>query len=264
MGCGEKRIDAGVVSFGIEHRVIKGDQGVTIRVLTADTGTETELLRFDCFDQAPHYHYGIGPGDEKWMLDKTTAGNPIGWTIRQLQERLPQMLAKRGYASVAKKIVTDTLEKEIANVESHARSLAVSHKSHTVHYRGDPVFEAGNVRFGLEFRDLSIGRGMAIHVLSDVAGQEIELLAFDCFDRGAHYHYGPRNQNVVVDWDMTVVPDPLSWTLSQFKSGNLGAMLERAGYPSIAKEMDIDLVKRVVTTDVEPKALAMQAAGNGG
>jgi len=110
MGCGEKRIDAGVVSFGIEHRVIKGDQGVTIRVLSADTGTETELLRFDCFDQAPHYHYGIGAENERWMLDKTTAGNPIGWTIRQLRERLPQMLDKAGYTSVGEQIVAATLE----------------------------------------------------------------------------------------------------------------------------------------------------------
>jgi hypothetical protein len=36
---------------------------------------------------------------------------------------------------------------------------------------------------------------MAIHVLSDMAGQEIELLAFDCFRMNPHYHYGPRNRN---------------------------------------------------------------------
>ena len=60
--------------------------------------------------------------------------------------------------------------------------MAVTHRSVTVHNRGEPVFEAGNVRFGLEYRNLSVGQGMAIHVLSDVAGQEIELLAFDCFD----------------------------------------------------------------------------------
>ena len=87
---------------------------------------------------------------------------------------------------------------------------------------------------------------MAIHVLSDVAGQEIELLAFDCFDQNAHYHYGPRNQNVVLQWDRTVVPDPLQWTLDQFKGGNLGGMLQRAGYPSIVAELDGDLVRRVV------------------
>ena len=101
---------------------------------------------------------------------------------------------------------------------------------------------------------------MAIHVLSDVAGQEIELLAFDCFDENAHYHYGPRNQNVVLQWDRTVVPDPLQWTLDQFKGGNLGGMLARAGYPSIVAELDDDLVRRVVADEVEPAALAMQAA----
>ena len=49
-------------------------------------GREVELLRFDCFDQNPHYHYG--PEKERTrgkILDKTTAGNPIGWTLRQLR-----------------------------------------------------------------------------------------------------------------------------------------------------------------------------------
>ena len=68
---------------------------------------------------------------------------------------------------------------------------------------------------------------MAIHVLSDVAGQEIELLAFDCFEGGPHYHYGPRNQDVRIYWDTTVVPDTLEWTMNQFKSGKLPGMIER-------------------------------------
>ena len=94
--------------------------------------------------------------------------------------------------------------------------------------------------FGLEFRETSNDRGMAIHVLSDVAGSEIELLAFDCFEKGPHYHYGPRNQDVRIYWDRTLVPDTLSWTLDQFKSGNLPRMIERAGYPTIASVSDLE------------------------
>ena len=59
-----------------------------------------------------------------------------------------------------------------------------------------------------------------------------------------------------------MVPDPLQWTLEQFKGGNLGGMLQRAGYPSIVAEMDDGLVRRVVEQEVEPAAMAMQAANS--
>ena len=262
MACGEKRIDAGSLTFGVRYRVISGDQGVTIRALSSVPGEETELVSFDCFDQQPHYHYGPERGNERLHMDKTTAGNPVGWALKQLRNRLPQMLERAGYPDVAGSIDQDAIGGALEEVEKEARSMAVTHRSVTVHNRGEPVFDAGNVKFGLEYRNLSVGQGMAIHVLSDVAGQEIELLAFDCFDQNAHYHYGPRNQNVVLQWDRTMVPDPLQWTLEQFKGGNLGGMLQRAGYPSIVAEMDDDLVRRVVADEVEPAALAMQAANS--
>ena len=260
MACGEKRIDAGSLTFGVRYRVISGDQGVTIRAFSAADEDEKELVSFDCFDQTPHYHYGGEGRGQRVVMDKTTAGNPIGWTLKQLRTRLPQMLERAGHSDIAGSIDQDAVSGALDEVEKEARTMAVTHRSVTVHNRGEPVFEAGNVRFGLEYRNLSVGQGMAIHVLSDVAGQEIELLAFDCFDENAHYHYGPRNQNVVLQWDRTVVPDPLQWTLDQFKGGNLGGMLTRAGYPSIVAELDDDLVRRVVAEEVEPAALAMQAA----
>ena len=262
MACGEKRIDAGNLTFGVRYRVTSGDQGVTIRAFSSSDADEKELVSFDCFDQTPHYHYGGEGRGQRVVMDKTTAGNPIGWTLKQLRTRLPQMLERAGHSEIAETIDQDAVSSALVEVEKEARSMAVTHRSVTVHNRGEPVFEAGNVRFGLEYRNLSVGQGMAIHVLSDVAGQEIELLAFDCFDENAHYHYGPRNQNVVLQWDRTVVPDPLQWTLDQFKGGNLGGMLQRAGYPSIVAEMDNDLVRRVVAEEVEPAALAMQAANS--
>ena len=36
--------------------------------------------------------------------------------------------------------------------------------------------------------------GPAIHLMADVADNEVELIAFDCFRLNPHYHYGPRNK----------------------------------------------------------------------
>jgi len=95
--------------------------------------------------------------------------------------------------------------------------------------------------------------GLAVHVLADIGGskgksyvEETELLAFDCFWQNPHYHYGPRNKNHRTNWDLTVIDDPLEWTFEQFERGRLGAMIERAGYPGIAADLDHDRIAAVL------------------
>jgi len=260
MPSNDTRIEAGAVTFALHYRALMPDQGVCIQVQGDVAGAEKELLRFDCFDQSPHYHYAPLEKNERRDIDKTTAGNPIGWTLRQLRTRLPQMLEHAGYGEVASRLDADLVAAKLDEVEQAARTMALTQRRIVIHQRGDPVIEAGNIRFGLEFRETGTDRGLTIHVLSDVAGQEIELLAFDCFEKGPHYHYGPRNQDVRVYWDKTLVPDTLAWTLDQFKRGNLPAMIERAGYPTIANALDRDLVASRLEREIEPTALAIRAA----
>jgi hypothetical protein len=260
MHIGSTKFDAGTVTFALQYRALMPDQGVSIQVVGDVGGKETELLRFDCFDQRPHYHYDPDNKNERHDLDKTTAGNPVGWTLKQLRTRLPAMLAKAGFEEVAQHLDCDLVLKQLDQVEEAARYMAQTQRRTVTHNRGDVVIDAGNIKFGLEFRELRNDRGMAIHVLGDVAGQEVELLAFDCFENGPHYHYGPRNEDVRLYWDMTVVPDPLHWTLEQFKTGKLPAMLMRAGYPSIATALDTELIASKLEKEVAPKALAIRAA----
>ena len=56
------------------------------------------------------------------------------------------------------------------------------------------------------------------------------------------------------------MPDPLQWTLDQFKDGKLPAMIQRAGYPGVVADMDPELIIQRVEKEVEPKALAIRAA----
>ena len=139
--------------------------------------------------------------------------------------------------------------------------MAVCKRRTVRHNRGTDVIEAGNISFGLEMRVAGQGDGgIAIHVLGDIAGQEIELLAFDCFRIYPHYHYGPRYKNERIYLDKTLVPDPFKWTLDQFKSGRLPAMLTRAGYPTVAAALDEGLIARKLT-EVEARGQAMVQAG---
>jgi hypothetical protein len=279
-------IDAGVVTFSVRYvdqdgrrgaQTRQPEQGVSIQVLSDIDGTQAQLLRFDCLDRNPHYHYGPEKQNERVLLDATTAGNPVAWVVEQCRTRLPAMIQRAGYEDVAKKFGDDkkaaAVTAKLDEVALAARETALKWRR-TVTHNGSAqlreipdteVIEAGNIRFGLEFRELpSINsRGMAIHVLSDVAGQEIELLAFDCFDNNPHYHYGPRNKDVRHYWDTTMVPDPLRWTLDRFKEGKLAKMIEWAGYPSIAAEVDTNLIARKLETEIEPRSLAIRAANIG-
>ena len=260
MNHGETKIEAGAVTFALQYRALMPDQGVSIQVLGKVRNKSTELLRFDCFDQRPHYHYDPDGKNERIDLDVTTHGNPLAWTLQQLRTRLAPMLIKAGYEKIAQRLDSDVMPSKLDEVEAVARQMAHTQRRTVTHNRGDVVIEAGNIKFGLEFRQLRNDRGMAIHVLSDVAGQEIELLAFDCFEMAPHYHYGPRNQDVRIYWDSAVVPDPLQWTLEQFKSGKLPAMIQRAGYPSIAAGLDTGLIAMKLEKEVAPQALSIRAA----
>jgi hypothetical protein len=282
------------LTFVVRHELWDGnvqdhaDQGVVIDVAASVNGEETVLLRFNCFDSEKSYIYGpenpdlriAGPamlggadrvsagGGLLYRMDPVVDGNPIGWTIRMLQRKLPKMLERAGYAQIAAATDLTRVAHRLPDVEAAARDLFAARRNTVKHNRGTHLFEAGNVRFGLEMRRLPMGDGgLAIHVLGDVGGstrnsyvEETELLAFDCFWDGAHYHYGPRNKNHRIYWDRTLIEDPLDWVFEQLGNRRLRAMIERAGYPGIAADLDEDKVASVLPA-IRRKAYEMYAEG---
>ena len=269
MDKGNTVVDAGLVDIAMSYRKeLMPDQGLCIQVYSEIEGKDTEILRFDCFDQDPHYHYGPENHNIRLHLDKTTAGNPVGWTMDNIRNKLPIMVRRSGYDSLADSLEAHPVsDAALDEAEAKARDLSRNERR-TVHHMmpemldGDCV-EVGNLRFGLEYRHLANDEGMAIHVLSDVAGQEVELLAFDCFEKGPHYHYGPRNQDVRIYWDVTTSGETLRWTLDQFKAGNIRSMIERAGYPSIAASVDEQLLQEKLP-GIEKRSLDLVAVNKGG
>jgi len=275
MEIGKTKIACGPICFALHYRELDGgaphrqgaggagggdaDQGVCIQVVGDVAGKETEVLRFDCFDNRPHYHYGPENKNVRIMLDPTVAGNPVGWTMAQLRSKLPAMLARAGYEALAIQLDPYLVTQTLAEVEDRAREMALQQRNTVRHNRGTEIIEAGNIRFGLEMRTVGPDGGMAIHVLGDIAGQEVELLAFDCFRTYPHYHYGPMSKNERIFWDTTLVPNALQWTLEQFKSGKLPAMLQRAGYPTVAAALD-DRIIASKLPEVEAKTQEMLQA----
>jgi hypothetical protein len=244
---------AGPIEITLEYRALMEDQGVCAQVFANVDGKDTEILRFDCFDQSPHYHYGPENRNVRLHLDKVTCGTPFAWTMDQLRHNLPGMIKRAGYASVAEAVEADPAPASLLDeIEAKGRELAISERRTVTHMfermHEQDWYRVGNICIGLEYRILPQlnSEGLAIHVLSNIAGQEVELLAFDCFDNGPHYHYGPRNQDIRLYWDTVTSGDPLAWTLNQFKAGNMRRMIERAGYPTVASDLDEALLQSML------------------
>jgi hypothetical protein len=119
-------VPAGRLSIGIEFRHVDPDiidatyRGVAVRVAGDDTpqrpilndrgasvhvcdgATGVEYLRFDLFDDDPHYHY-IRPGECQLVVpfDRAASGDMVAWLLTRLSTRLPEMLELAGAGDLA-------------------------------------------------------------------------------------------------------------------------------------------------------------------
>jgi hypothetical protein len=139
-------VAAGVLAFGVEFRVLTDadlaanyqgrdldevranvqgtvdDDGVSVHVV--GTEDDHEYLRFDLFEQQPHYHY-IEPSGEKQTIvqyDAVAMGEMLPWMLFQLRTRLGEMLAHAGGAPLLAKLDPAAIEVALREVERLARA----------------------------------------------------------------------------------------------------------------------------------------------
>ena len=277
---------AAPLTFEVRHQLWDAnvedhsDQGVSIDVCATIGGKEISLLHFNCFDLQSGYVYGpenpalstplrVGGGmGIHCSIDPITDGNAITYAVQIMAAKLPAMLEKAGYKGVAALTDMHAVHAILPDVAACAREMHFTKRNVVKHNRGTDMFEAGVIRFGLEMRRQRNGDGgLALHVLADIGGsrgkayiEETEVLAFDCFWKDAHYHYGPRNKNHRKNWDLTIVDDPLVWSLEQLEAGRIPAMIARAGYPGIAADVDQSLINALLPA-LKKRAFEMYAEG---
>lgn len=82
------------------------DRGVSLHVVAIQDGEEREFLRFDCFQEDPHYHYVSwrDKSNEMIHVDPVADGDPLAWALDRLRTRLLPMLIRAGAADVAKRV----------------------------------------------------------------------------------------------------------------------------------------------------------------
>jgi hypothetical protein len=102
-------LDVGGLHFTASFR---GEAGATLRIYGPVATGQREILRFDDFVDAPHYHVPAdGPAI---MFDRAAMGEPLDWFIAQVRDHLKEMLTTAGFAAVLPAVdltaVTDNAE----------------------------------------------------------------------------------------------------------------------------------------------------------
>jgi len=147
MAANTEYFEAGNIRIGVEYRVLTDAVAAVARVnLMASSGGETgklteledcgvslhvhglqdgeflEHLRFDCFQEEPHYHY-VGwrrKTNEVLHVDPVSDGDPLTWALERIRTRLPQMLERAGASSVAAMVDLRAIEAIIPKVTEAA------------------------------------------------------------------------------------------------------------------------------------------------
>jgi hypothetical protein len=140
-------VEAGVLRIGVQYRLLDDaiaaaaearltaasggergqttgldDRGVALHVCAQQDGEWRELLRFDCFQEDPHYHY-VSHRDrmnDMLHLDPVADGDALAWALERIRTRLPQMLARAGAADVAARLDARALEEALPRVAEMA------------------------------------------------------------------------------------------------------------------------------------------------
>ena len=148
--------EAGAITFGVEYRLLNDaiaaashveaagggdhgedfdDRGVSLHVFGEEPGGERqELLRFDCFDEDPHYHYVSWKqrSNEMLHIDPVADGDPLTWALERIRNRLPQMLERAGAPEVAARVDPRRIEEVLPKVSEAAWRARFHHDDDAV------------------------------------------------------------------------------------------------------------------------------------
>jgi len=140
--------DAGPIQIGVEYRLLNDaiaasadlppadgdergpttdldDRGVSLHVFGMQDGERREFLRFDCFEEDPHYHY-VSVRDSSNVIahvDPVASGDPLTWALERIRTRLPQMLEAAGAHELAAQVEVSAVEDALPRITEAAFRL---------------------------------------------------------------------------------------------------------------------------------------------
>ena len=81
--------------------------------------------------------YGPETMNKLCRMDPTVDGNPIGWSVKQMKHKLPDMLRAAGYEDIANKVDAQAVSQTLPEVESTAREIFATGQKYRQAQPGD-------------------------------------------------------------------------------------------------------------------------------
>jgi len=110
----------------VEAPVVFDDFGATLHV--CGTANGLEHLRFDCFENEPHYHYidQAAGANTVVRIDEVAVGDPVEFSLTCVERHLPDMLRHCGLEDLADELVSrpDSVDTAIVEVRELMRKAA--------------------------------------------------------------------------------------------------------------------------------------------
>jgi hypothetical protein len=146
-----EQFEAGPVTIWVEYRLLDDaiaaahqanegfdgkieqvdDCGVSLHVFgeSSPGGERVEFLRFDCFDEDPHYHYvSYANGTNEMVhIEPAAMGDPLEWAMDKIRTRLPQMLSRAGADELASRVDPAAVERVLPKVAEAAYRARFGH-----------------------------------------------------------------------------------------------------------------------------------------
>ena len=111
-------LEIGGVVLTIDYRRTGDDRGPSVRVFGDVDDERVQLLRFDCFDDDPHYHYAPTGVTRMFHLDPLTRGCPVEFTRDQVGRNTRAMIAAAGFEEFAEGVDQSALAEQIGDVQA--------------------------------------------------------------------------------------------------------------------------------------------------
>src|SRR2546428_643587 len=109
-------IGVGGLCFNVRYSKTANDRGPSLRIYGDVDDKPVQLLRFDCFEKEPHFHYDPDGKNNRICLNKARVSDPIAWTIEYLQGNVASLVRIAGYGPLADSLNEERLDAALPGV----------------------------------------------------------------------------------------------------------------------------------------------------
>src|SRR5205809_616541 len=108
--------------FNVRYANVRtGDRGPSLRIYGDVEGKPVQLLRFDCFENQPHFHYDPEGKNNQLRMNKANVSDPVKWSMDYLRGNFASLIRIAGYSGLADRLDEAALTAALPAVEKALR-----------------------------------------------------------------------------------------------------------------------------------------------